>query len=377
MTKVLIAEDNLTLLEDIVLELELRGYEVIPATDGQSALDILRTMSQPPDIIVSDIAMPNIDGYKLLEHLRSDPSWNGIPFLFLTAFDSQNSIRISKELGVDDYIVKPFQAEDLVLAMENKLKRIASFQKQAERSVDTARQTLLHMISHELRTPLTAIYGGSAILEEVLSGMPDQSIRDIVNLIQNGANRLNRFTEKALSLLQIDSGYLEKTLKQSRQINNIYEIVQVAINRINDEIAINEQHVNIILQGDTEPLYVNGAIEYLFMMIEEPLRNAAAFSSDGGTVEVTIRHDDAHVIVIIEDHGPGIPEDDIPLVWDRFIQIDRDQYEQQGAGLGLSIVRESARIHGGDCTIESKLGMWTRITLELPLVQGEEDDDQG
>ncbi len=96
MTTVLLAEDNLTLLENIALELEFRGYQVLQATNGRGALDILRTSEQLPDIIVSDIAMPDVDGFQLLEYLRSEPAWNGIPFLFLTAFNSPNSIRISK-----------------------------------------------------------------------------------------------------------------------------------------------------------------------------------------------------------------------------------------------------------------------------------------
>jgi two-component system, sensor histidine kinase and response regulator len=134
MTKVLIAEDNPAVLETIAFELEMRGYEVLPTQDGQHALDVLNLSSPLPDIIVSDIAMPDIDGFRLLELVRANPNWTTIPVLFLTAFNSPNSIRISKELGVDDYIVKPFQADDLVIAIENKLQRIQAFRQAAEKS---------------------------------------------------------------------------------------------------------------------------------------------------------------------------------------------------------------------------------------------------
>ncbi len=133
MTKVLIAEDNSTVLETIAFELEMRGYEVLPTSDGQHALSVLQISSPAPDIIVSDIAMPDIDGFRLLELIRAHPVWNTIPVLFLTAFNSPNSIRISKELGVDDYIVKPFQADDLVIAIENKLERIRAYRQSTNR----------------------------------------------------------------------------------------------------------------------------------------------------------------------------------------------------------------------------------------------------
>lgn len=369
MTKVLLAEDNLTLLENIALELELRGYEVVQAVDGRCALDVLRTATNLPDIIVSDIAMPDMDGFKLLEHLRGDPAWNGIPFLFLTAFNSPNSMRIGKELGADDYIVKPFQADDLVLAMESKLKRVKAFQAQADRNLDDTRQTLLHMISHELRTPLTAIYGGSAVLADTLADLPDETARRMVELIQGGANRLNRFTGKALALLEIESGNLQKLYARSQQAHDIGEIIKSAVGVINDEIAADERSVTISLALMPQPVYVNGIFEYLVMMVEEPLRNAVAFSPDGATVEVVLSADESQVTVTTQDYGSGIPEADLPRVWDRFVQINRDHYEQQGAGIGLAIVRESARIHGGDCTIASELGKHTQVTLSLPRAQ--------
>ncbi|MBZ0291177.1 MAG: hybrid sensor histidine kinase/response regulator [Anaerolineae bacterium] len=367
MTKVLLAEDNLTLLDNIVLGLELRGYEVVQATNGQVALQILSTSTQLPDIIVSDIAMPDMDGFKLLEHLRNNPVWNAIPFLFLTAFNSPDSVRISKELGADDYIVKPFQVDDLVLAIESKLKRIKVFQDHAEQSLDEARQSLLHKISHELRSPLTAIYGGADMLSDLLTDMPDETVHTLVNLIRNGADRMNRFSNKALALIQIDSGHAKKFYQEAQQKYEIHKIAQTAISQIQTEMAVDDRNVEIAYNPYTEPLYVEGVFAYLLAMIEEPLRNAVAFSKDGQSVEVSIQlNDEKQVVITVQDYGPGIPESAMPYIWNRFAQVDRDQYEQQGAGLGLALVQESARIHGGECIIESQVNEGTVVSLVLP-----------
>lgn len=374
MTTVLLAEDNLTLLENIALELEFRGYQVLQASDGRGALDILRTGIQLPDIIISDIAMPDIDGFQFLEHLRSEPAWNGIPFLFLTAFNSPNSVRISKELGADDYIVKPFQADDLVLAMESKLKRLRAFQAKAEQHLDESRKTLLRMIAHELRTPLTAIYGGSEMLAECLEQVPDETVHRMLALIRNGANRLNHFTRKALVLIEVDSGNLEKTFHQSRRKHDIHEIVNMALNVVHAEMRESKRQVTINYTPAPQSLYVYGVEAYLTMAVDELLRNAVAFTPDNHAVDVMVNNGDAAVTVTIVDDGPGISEDELPHIWDRFMQIDREYYEQQGAGLGLSVVRDVVRIHGGDCVIANEPKRGARVTLSFPKQQEEEFD---
>lgn len=367
MTKVLFVEDSLQLLENTSLELEFRGYEVIQATDGRAALNILRTCERLPDVIISDIAMPDMDGYDLLERIRSESKWYGIPVLFITAFDSRNSIQISKELGVDDYIVKPFEVDDLIAAIENKLKRIRAFQHVAEENLDDARRTLLNMLSHELRTPLTTIYGGSAFLADSLADSPDETVTYLIRLIQRGADRLNRLTGKALALLQIDSGQLKTAFQQAQTRHAINDIVQVAVAAVENEIIVDQREIEIQVSASELPLYVAGIHSYLVMMIEEPLRNAVAFSPNGSKITVEIRKANNQVWVAIHDNGPGISASDLERIWDRFVQINRDTDLQQGIGLGLSIIREAARIHGGDCFITSQVGKGTTLTISLPI----------
>lgn len=122
MTTILLVEDNPILLETIAFELEMHQYKVLVSEDGNHALTLLNTLQDPPDLIISDIAMPDMDGYQLLERVRANEDWHAIPFIFLTAFSSPNAMAIGKELGADDYIVKPFQPKDLIAVIENKLK---------------------------------------------------------------------------------------------------------------------------------------------------------------------------------------------------------------------------------------------------------------
>ena len=372
MTKVMIVEDNITLLESIAFDLEMRGFEVMQASEGESALNLLFVTESLPDIIVSDIAMPKMDGYQFLESVRQQDKWNDIPFLFLTAFDSQNAVRIGKELGVDDYLTKPFHPEDLIVAMENKLKRVGQFRRAAERRLDDARNELLHMLTHELRTPLTLVFGGAEALGESLVDLPDDTAHVMLDIVRNGAKRLNRLVSNILYLIAIDSGQLETQLERFAGHNDINDVIIKAYEAVWAEPAFATKNIEVDIRLTEESFYVRGINEYLVMMVAEIVRNALAFSPSDNKVVIDVQHSADQVLITVTDRGPGIPHDQLDVVWNRFVQIDRDTLEQQGIGVGLALVRESAYLHGGDCTIESQPGNGTQVTLRLPLASAEE-----
>jgi CheY-like chemotaxis protein len=105
---ILIVDDQLTLRDNVKQLLEETGYRALTASDGVEALAVLQ--SQPVDLILADIAMPRMNGYQLYERARENPQWVKIPFIFLTARTLDSDIRYGKQLGVDDYLVKPFQS---------------------------------------------------------------------------------------------------------------------------------------------------------------------------------------------------------------------------------------------------------------------------
>lgn len=118
---ILVADDEPALLENIALLLEAEGYHVLTARDGTEAFKTLQ--AQPVTLILADIAMPRMNGYQLYERVRQNPDWLSIPFVFLTARTLDSDIRYGKELGVDDYLTKPIEPEDLLAAVQGKIRR--------------------------------------------------------------------------------------------------------------------------------------------------------------------------------------------------------------------------------------------------------------
>jgi len=120
---ILVVEDNLDLLYNLNLLLESNDYKTITAKNGKEALEILSRLEEIPEIIISDIMMPEMDGYEFFKAITNDPRWNRIPFIFLSARSTPKDVRFAKLLGADDYLTKPFNEKDLLAILSGRVSR--------------------------------------------------------------------------------------------------------------------------------------------------------------------------------------------------------------------------------------------------------------
>ncbi len=120
---IFVVDDNLVLLKNLRHLLEVNYYDVITANNGKIALELLSTPKRIPEIIISDITMPEMDGYDLFEAVSNNDMLNHIPFIFLTGLNTPDDVRFGKILGVDDYLTKPFAIEDLLAIIAGKISR--------------------------------------------------------------------------------------------------------------------------------------------------------------------------------------------------------------------------------------------------------------
>ena len=125
---ILVVDDNTRMLAAVQRILESEGYLVFTANDGLAALQMMQEST--PHLIIADIAMPRMNGYQLHERVRQNPDWALIPFIFLTGRAMDSDIRYGKEIGVDDYLIKPIEPEDLLVAVRGKLKRARQWSQQ-------------------------------------------------------------------------------------------------------------------------------------------------------------------------------------------------------------------------------------------------------
>jgi DNA-binding response OmpR family regulator len=129
MTFILVVDDQPQLLESMQMTLELAGYRVCTAGTGIEALTVLQ--AQLIDLILTDVEMPQLDGYQLCRRVRADGRWSAIPLLFLSAYGDEEDMRYAKALGADDYLLKPIEPEDLLAAVHDCLRGSASRSQQS------------------------------------------------------------------------------------------------------------------------------------------------------------------------------------------------------------------------------------------------------
>jgi signal transduction histidine kinase len=359
---ILVADDDLVMQQSVADLLRISGYQVLTAANGALALQVLQ--SQTPDLIIADIAMPEMDGYELYDAVRSNPEWNLLPFIFLSARGEQKDIRYGYRLGADHYLTKPFEPEDLLAIVQAHLSRMNTVRATVTSNIDTMKRRLLNTFSHELRTPLTAIYGFVGLLQDDLDALSDDQVKEMLGHIENGAKRLNHLVEDMLLLLQIDSGAVKIEMARFSQPVDVGQVINNVVLNLGSQADY--RHVEIETRIP-ERMTVMGIPSYLIDMLARLVDNAIKFSqpNDGGVVISANRRDD-QVHIAVEDRGIGISMDQQKRLFQRFEQINRERMEQQGAGLGLVIAMGLANLHGGTIIVESQETIGSTFTLVLP-----------
>lgn len=372
--KILIVEDDLNLMEGIREILEIHEYDVLTATNGLAGLETLRQQTVPPDLILSDIMMPHMNGYEFFKAVRAEPRWTQTQFVFLTAKGERDDIMFGKGLGSDDYVVKPFDAKDLLTTIEAKLRRREQIGQFLQHEIAELKRKVLTIINHEMRTPLTYVVAYSDMLNRDAEDLTTDDMRTFLRGINAGANRLRRMVENFILLVELQTNEARKTFDWRRaRLTNYAALMRVIESKYRDIADEMKIQVQIEIAPNLSP--INADQEYLSAAIECLLDNAIKFSDEHQMVKVRVYQQDQHVCFGVIDRGRGIPEHELQNIFKTFYQIDRENLEDQGAGSGLAIVDGVVRLHGGHVTVESTFGSGSTFTIHLPAEKSESDID--
>lgn len=364
-TTVLVVEDDAHLLSGIREILELENYAVLTATNGLEGLQILRELETPPDIIISDIMMPQMGGYEFLEEVRKEDLWVSIPFIFLTAKSEKRDLQLGRKLGADVYLTKPFDAEDLIIAVDSRLQRHRNIARVQDNKVNSLKRQLLTVLNHEFRTPLTLVVAYADMLRDFEpSALSEDDLISFLKGVNSGADRLRRLVENFILLVELESGDAEKTYGwRKRPISDIGELIRDVRRQLYSTEG--ERPCEIIIEDDVDEIIADR--EFLSAAIRELMHNAFKFSPPDTPITVHVRKKEDMVEISVSDNGRGLPPEEFDKIWDTFYQYNRELYEDQGAGAGLAIVRGVAQMHHGAYTVESVVGEGSRFSIAIPI----------
>src|SRR3954470_764477 len=202
MNKILVIDDEEWLREMVQLALTQRGYDVIEAGNGAKGIEVAR--KELPDLILCDVNMEKVDGYKTLSSLRDEHSTASIPFILMTGLADNAGMRHGMELGADDYLAKPFTIDALYAAVEVRLKKVQAVRQEAEKKLTDLRDNISMMLPHELRTPLNGILAYGEILANDATTMTPKDVAEMGQVIHDSGKRLAHLIENFLIYAQLE-----------------------------------------------------------------------------------------------------------------------------------------------------------------------------
>lgn len=358
--------DNLFLIKTI---LEDEGYVITLVENGMDALAAVH--QSPPDLVLLDVMMPDLDGYEVTRRIRSNTQLPYIPILLISAHDN-SSVVIGLDAGADDFIRKPVDADELLARVRSLLRLKHSIDEREHMS--RQREDFVSRLTHDLRTPLVAADRIYTLFQQGAFGSvsPDMA-STIDNLVRNNQNLL-QMVNTLLEVYRYEAGRKNLILAPCDLKGLIEDVAQELMPLAQEKgLTLNLNIENCDPAKDAG--IVNGDRLELRRVLTNLVANAIKFT-DQGSVEIHLAeqnrlstedgngHRPASWLTIdVIDTGAGITPEDQAVIFDRFRQ---GQHKRSGSGLGLHLSRRIVEAHGGQVGVTSTLGQGSVFTIQLP-----------
>jgi signal transduction histidine kinase len=351
--------DNLTLMNNLLKD----EYKVKVAHSGEKAL-LIATSETPPDLILLDIMMPNIDGYEVCRRLKANPKTLNIPVVFLTAKVGIEDEKKGLELGAVDYITKPISPPIVMARVKNHLalqeKNIElEHAKFAAEKANLAKSSFLSSMSHELRSPLNAILGFAQLMESDTPPPNDSQKESIAQILQAGWHLLKLINE-ILDLAKVESGQVP----MSREPVSLAEVLLECQSMI--EPQMQQRGIRLTLPPFDIPLFVRADRTRLKQILINLLSNAVKYNKKQGLIEVTCAQGKSGFIrTSVKDSGAGLPPEQLTQLFQPFNRLGQETGGEEGTGIGLVVAKRLVELMDGQIGVESTVGVGSVFWFEL------------
>lgn len=384
--RILLVDDNADMRE-YVQRLLAPQFTVIMAKDGEEALE--KMLTYRPDLLLSDVMMPKMDGFALLKEIRATPEIQATPVILLSARAGEEAKIEGLEAGADDYLVKPFGGRELIARVESNIRiareRAAALREYTEKLEQSVRkrtqelrrlnssleqsnedlQQFAHVASHDLKEPVRKIRTFTGrLVDEYGAMLPDEG-KVFLRKIQHATERMVTMIEGVLTYSILNSN--GQTIMPV-DLNEVFDNIEADL-----EVAIGEAGATI--RRDKLPT-LEGAPVLLYQLFYNLVNNALKFSSGDGKPLIVISSRLSEgagkriAELMVEDNGIGFDQDQSGRIFEAFARLNsKDKFE--GTGLGLALCKKIAERHHGSITATGVRGEGAVFVVRLPLTQTE------
>lgn len=363
--KILIVDDVMSNVLLLKVLLTNEKFAIATASNGRQALE--QVEKENPDLVLLDVMMPDMSGFEVAQHLKSNPNTADIPIIFLTALNSTADIVKGFQVGANDFISKPFNKEELIIRVTHQISLVAakrlilSKTEELQRTI-AGRDKLYSVIAHDLRSPMGSI---KMVLNMLILNLPSEKIgAEMYELL----TMANQTTEDVFSLLD---NLLKWTKSQIGKLNVVYQdvdLVEVTDGVIEIFSMVASLKKIRIHEMKPEKMMVNADIDMLKTVVRNLLSNAIKFSKENSEVLVKMEEVDGMAVVSVQDYGCGISEEGQKKLLHTDTHFNTfGTNNEEGSGLGLLLCKDFVVKNGGKLWFTSKEGEGSIFSFSIPV----------
>ena len=366
MSEIMIVDDNPSNLELLGQILRERSHYVRSVTSGRRALESARLL--PPDLVLLDITMPEMDGFETCRRFKDDPLLAAIPIIFISALDDVDDKINAFSVGGEDYITKPFHAEEALARVSHQLKILALQRELQDRNqklqiMNEQKNQFLGIVTHDLRSPLAGI----VMKAQLMDGEQD------LERLWRGAQRIyaegmdmSLLITRFLDVVAIESG---KVLPEFEAVDCVAILKHVAARH---ESSAKAKNLEVELVHPDAGVNLRADMKFLKEIIDNLISNAIKFSPPGRKITLALASSAEEVVLSVADQGPGLTEADRARLFGRFAVLSaKPTAGEKSTGLGLSIAKQMVDAMSGRLWVDSEPGQGATFRVAFPASENQ------
>lgn len=368
---ILLVDDSKAIRTMLENHLVAAGYAVKLAADGTEALKLFQETL--PILVLLDIVMPDMDGYEICRRIRGLPLGVDVPIVFLTALSDLQSHQKAMEAGGDDLIPKPINRSELLMRvrsmswmhrlrteLRNGYNLIRS-QRDALVSAQQRKDELTNLIVHDLKNPLTNIIGHSDFIEDQ-ADMDPKTVREMVRSMGSSARVMMRMVMNMLDIMRSEDGMLQPKMA-SVDVPELLDGLKRSMAGL-----ILKKKITLTVSKALTAEKVSGDPDLLRRTLDNLVDNAIRSAPSGSAIAVEARTVGVNVEIRVRDQGPGVPAEHRENIFDKYVQLGREDptHPRSNLGLGLTFCRLAVEAHNGRIWVEDNQPQGACFCLQLP-----------